>query len=132
LDFHLRRHACGVVGKGLAWRKRIPNFFYCFRPDTRYVTALVSKPEGILNAELTKKALEKVGNPNVLVNLVSRRVRQLNSGAGAISRPLVDAPPSMGVADIALSEIIEDKIGFEMPELVELTRPTAKKRTKKR
>jgi len=30
-----------------------------------------------LNAEFTKKALEKVGNPNVLVNLISRRVRQL-------------------------------------------------------
>jgi len=85
-----------------------------------------------LNAELTKKALEKVGNPNVLVNLVSRRVRQLNSGGGALSRPLIDAPPTMGVADIALTEIIEDKIGFEMPELVELTRPTAKKRGKKK
>ena len=85
-----------------------------------------------LNAELTKKALEKVGNPNVLVNLVSRRVRQLNSGAGALSRPLVDASPNLGVADIALLEIIEDKIGFEMPELVELSRPTAKKRTKKK
>jgi hypothetical protein len=36
------------------------------------------------------------------------------------------------VADIALTEIIEDKIGFEMPELVELTRPSAKKRAKKR
>lgn len=76
--------------------------------------------------------MEKVGNPNVLVNLISRRVRQLNSGAGAISRPLVDANPSMGVADIALLEIIEDKIGFEMPELVELTRPSAKKRVKKK
>ena len=85
-----------------------------------------------MNAELTKKALEKVGNPNVLVNLVSRRVRQLNSGAGAMSRPLIDANPSMGVADIALAEIVDDKIGFEMPELVELTRPTAKKRAKKR
>ena len=85
-----------------------------------------------MNAELTKKALEKVGNPNVLVNLVSRRVRQLNSGAGAMSRPLIDASPTMGVADIALTEIIDDKIGFELPELVELTRPTAKKRSKKR
>ena len=84
-----------------------------------------------MNAELTKKALEKVGNPNVLVNLVSRRVRQLNSGAGAISRPFIEAPPSMGVADIALTEIIEGKTGFEMPELVELTRPSAKKRAKK-
>ena len=83
-----------------------------------------------MNAELTKKALEKVGNPNVLVNLVSRRVRQLNSGAGGLSRPLVEAH-NYGAADIALLEIIEEKIGFEMPEvteLVELVRPSAKKR----
>jgi DNA-directed RNA polymerase subunit omega len=84
-----------------------------------------------LNAELTKKALEKVGNPNVLINLISRRVRQLNSGGGALSRPLVDAPASMGAGDIALLELIEDKIGWEMPEPVELTRPTPKKRSRK-
>ena len=84
-----------------------------------------------MNAELTKKALEKVGNPNVLVNLISRRVRQLNSGVGAMSRPLVTDIANLGAADIALLEIIEGKIGFEMPEVVELTRPTAKKRGKK-
>jgi DNA-directed RNA polymerase subunit omega len=83
-----------------------------------------------LNAELTKKALEKVGNPNVLINLVSRRVRQLNSGAGGISRPLVTEAHNLGAADIALLEIIEDKMSFEMPELVELVRPTPKKRKK--
>ena len=83
-----------------------------------------------MNAELIKKALEKVGNPNVLINLISRRVRQLNSGGGSLSRPLVEVG-NMGVADIALTEIIEEKTGFEMPELVELTRPTAKKRGKK-
>jgi DNA-directed RNA polymerase subunit omega len=83
-----------------------------------------------LNSELTKKALEKVGNPNVLVNLVSRRVRQLNSGAGAMSRPLVSDTGNLGAADVALREIIEDKIGFEMPEVADLTRPQAKKRKK--
>jgi len=83
-----------------------------------------------LNAELTKKALEKVGNPNVLVNLVSRRVRQLTSGGGAVSRPLIAEVGNMGAADIALLEIIEEKIGFEMPEIVELTRPVGKKRKK--
>lgn len=83
-----------------------------------------------MNAELTKKALEKVGNPNVLVNLVSRRVRQLNSGAGGMSRPLIGDPGHLGAADVALREIIEDKIGFEMPEVVELTRPVGKKRRK--
>ena len=84
-----------------------------------------------MNAELAKKAAEKVGNPNVLINLVSRRVRQLTSGGGGISRPLVDAPASMGMADIALREILEDKISFEMPELTELVRPQPKKRRKK-
>ena len=83
-----------------------------------------------MNAELTKKALEKVGNPNVLVNLVSRRVRQLNSGGGKLGRPLVAETGHMGAADIALLEIIEDKMGWEMPELTELTRPVAKKRKK--
>ncbi len=81
-----------------------------------------------MNAELTKKALEKVGNPNVLINLVSRRVRQLNSGAGALSRPLVADTGKLGSADIALLEIIEGKVGFEWPEVVDLTRPTPKKR----
>jgi DNA-directed RNA polymerase subunit omega len=83
-----------------------------------------------LNAELTKKALEKVGNPNVLVNLVSRRVRQLNSGSGAMSRPLVADTGNMGAADVALLEIIEEKIGFEMPETIDLNRPVGKKRKK--
>jgi DNA-directed RNA polymerase subunit omega len=73
-----------------------------------------------MNSELTKLALEKVGNPHVLVNVVSRRVRQLNGGGGA-SRPLVDAPVTAGVADIALLEIIEGKIGFELksPEVLD-------------
>jgi DNA-directed RNA polymerase subunit omega len=84
-----------------------------------------------LNAELTRKALEKVGNPNVLVNLISRRVRQLTSGAGKMSRPLVGDTGHLGVADIALLEIVEDKMSFEMPELAELVRPAAKKRRKR-
>jgi len=84
-----------------------------------------------MNAELCKKANEKVGNPNVLVNLVSRRVRQLNSGTGGLSRPLIDNVGNLGAADIALREIIEEKIGWDMPEIVALTRPVAKKRKKR-
>lgn len=83
-----------------------------------------------MNAELTKKALEKVGNPNVLVNLISRRVRQLNSGGGGLGRPLISDVGNMGVADIALTEIIEEKIGFDLPEATELVRATPKKRRK--
>ena|SRR6266496_3636991 len=81
-----------------------------------------------MNAELVKKALEKILNPNVLVNLVSQRVRQLTHGGGGVSRPLILDAGNLGAADIALREIIEDKITFEMPEIIELTRPTAKGR----
>jgi DNA-directed RNA polymerase subunit omega len=84
-----------------------------------------------MNAELCKRANEKVGNPNVLVNLVSRRVRQLNSGAGGLSRPLIANVGNMGAADIALTEILEEKIGWDMPEIVALARPVAKKRKKR-
>ncbi len=75
--------------------------------------------------------MEKVGNPNILVNLVSRRVRQLNSGSGGLSRPLVAETGNYGAADIALLEIIEDKIGFELPEPAELTRTSVRKRKKR-
>ena len=81
-----------------------------------------------MNAALVKKALEKVPNPNILVNLVSRHVRQLNGGGGGSSRPLVLDVANLGAADIALREIIEDKIGFDLPEFEELTRPSGKKR----
>ena len=84
-----------------------------------------------MNAELCKKAAEKVGNPNVLVNLISRRVRQLNSGGGGLSRPLISDVGNLGVADIALREIIEEKMGWELPEPVELVRPQTKKRRKR-
>jgi DNA-directed RNA polymerase subunit omega len=83
----------------------------------------------LMNAELAKKAAEKVGNPNVLVNLISRRVRQLNSGGG-LSRPLINDATNLGAADIALREILEDKIGWELPEPVELVRSQPKKRRK--
>ena len=83
-----------------------------------------------MNAELCKRANEKVGNPNVLVNLVSRRVRQLNSGGGGLSRPLIANVGNLGAADIALREIIEEKIGWTLPVIEELTRPVAKKRKK--
>ena len=81
-----------------------------------------------MNAELVKKALEKVLNPNILVNLISCRVRQLNSGGGSVSRPLIPDVGNLGLADIALREIIEGKMGWEAPEIVVLTRPTGRNR----
>jgi DNA-directed RNA polymerase subunit omega len=88
------------------------------------------KTKDILNSELCRQALLKITNPNVLVNIISRRVRQLNSGGGSMSRPLVIETAGMGAADIALKEIIEDKMSFEMPEEINLAEPAPKKRKK--
>ncbi len=81
-----------------------------------------------MNAILVKKALEVVINPSVLVNMVSRRVRQLNAGGGGTSRPLIADVGNLGAADIALMEIIEEKMSFDMPEIIALTRPTGRNR----
>ncbi len=83
-----------------------------------------------MNSELTKKALEKVGDPNVLINVISRRVRQLNAGAGAMSRPLIAEVGNMGAADIALTDILEENIGFDAPEMADLNKHAAKKKKK--
>lgn len=85
-----------------------------------------------MNADLLKAALEKVVNPNLLINLVSRRVRQLNPGGGATSRPLVADVANLGAADIALREIIEGKMGCEVPEFIPLVRPTGRGRNRPR
>jgi DNA-directed RNA polymerase subunit omega len=80
-----------------------------------------------MNSEYVKKALEIVVNPNVLVNLISRRVRQLTPGSGG-SRPLIDPPVGCGTADIALLEIIEGKMDFEISSATEEEVQPAKKR----
>jgi DNA-directed RNA polymerase subunit omega len=79
-----------------------------------------------MNPELVRKAVEKVGNPNVLTNLISRRVRQLNSG----NRPLLVVPPTTGAADIALLEIVEEKMQWDAPDTPEAAEPATKKRRK--
>jgi DNA-directed RNA polymerase subunit omega len=88
-----------------------------------------------MNSELTKHALAKVGNPNVLVNIISRRVRQLTTGGGANSRPLIADTAGMGAADIALTELLEDKIGYELVMAVEngehAEKSTSRKKKKK-
>jgi DNA-directed RNA polymerase subunit omega len=62
-----------------------------------------------MNAELIKAASEVITNQQILVNMVSRRVRQLSLG----HRPLVKYAPGLGEADIALTEIANRKLTFE-------------------
>lgn len=59
-----------------------------------------------------KEALQSVPDPNLLINVVSRRVKQLKHG----SRPLVESLEKLAPEDVALREIIEGKIVFETAE----------------
>lgn len=64
-----------------------------------------------MNAEYLEQARENVANVEVLVNLVSRRVRQLYHGG----RPMVKPDhPNQETEDIVLKEIAEGKLTAEM------------------
>ena len=62
-----------------------------------------------MNADLVQAASEVITNQQILVNMVSRRVRQLTLG----HRPLVLCAPGLREADIALTEIANGKLTFE-------------------
>jgi len=59
-----------------------------------------------------KEANKIIPDPNILVNLVSRRVKQLKFG----QKPLIESLERLDPEDIALKEIIEGKISFELAE----------------
>ena len=62
-----------------------------------------------MKADLIAAASEVITNQQILVNMVSRRVRQLSLG----HRPLVEYAPGLREADIALTEIAAGKLTFE-------------------
>ena len=59
-----------------------------------------------MKTELIEKASRIVGDNQLLINIVSKRVQQLTHGAD----PFVPTVPEMGLGDIALTEIVEGKL----------------------
>jgi DNA-directed RNA polymerase subunit omega len=59
-----------------------------------------------------QQALKTIPDPNLLINVVSRRVKQLRRG----SRPLVESLEKLAPEDVALREIIEGHIDYELAE----------------
>ncbi len=66
----------------------------------------------IMRDDYIKLALGKILDPNILINVVSRRVKQLKRG----NRPMVESLEKLSPEDTALREIIEEKISFEAGE----------------
>ncbi|MBN1269422.1 MAG: DNA-directed RNA polymerase subunit omega [Kiritimatiellae bacterium] len=64
-----------------------------------------------MNVDYLDKAKERISTVPLLINVVSRRVRQLNGG----NRPLIKPDsPHMPNLDVALKEIAEGKLTAEM------------------
>ena len=59
--------------------------------------------------EYLQQAQQIVNDPNTLINMVSRRSKQLKHG----SKPLVESLERLEPEDIALREIIEGKISYQ-------------------
>ncbi len=57
-------------------------------------------------------AQKVIKDPNILINVVSRRVKQLKMG----QKPLVESLERLSPEDIALREIMEGKISYELGE----------------
>jgi DNA-directed RNA polymerase subunit omega len=55
-------------------------------------------------------ALKVIDDPNILVNVISRRVKQLKRG----NRALVESLEKLSPEDTALREVMEGKISYEL------------------
>jgi DNA-directed RNA polymerase subunit omega len=63
-----------------------------------------------MTTQLLQEAAQVIPNQQLLINVVSKRVRQLGLG----HRPMVETGPRSTLTDIALREIIAGKLTFEL------------------
>jgi DNA-directed RNA polymerase subunit omega len=61
-------------------------------------------------------ALKVITDPNILVNVISMRVKQLRRG----NRALVQSLEKLSLEDTALREVAEQKISYELPSDAEM------------
>lgn len=65
-----------------------------------------------------QSALKVIEDPNILINVISLRVKQLRRG----NRALVESLEKLSPEDIALREVAERKIRYELATPEELAR----------
>jgi DNA-directed RNA polymerase subunit omega len=69
-----------------------------------------------MRTDYLQNALLIIDDPNILINVVSRRVKQLRRG----NRPLVVSLEKLTAEDTALREIAEGKITYELATAAEI------------
>jgi DNA-directed RNA polymerase subunit omega len=73
-----------------------------------------------MKSKYLNDAIQRIPSPELLVNVVSRRVRQLTQG----HKPMIQVEPKMELHDVALKEIADGKLSFEMVEGEEVAAET--------
>lgn len=63
-----------------------------------------------MREDYLKEAQKKISDPNILINVVSRRVKQLKSGA----KPTVVSLEKLDLEDVALLEVVRGNITYEI------------------
>ena len=91
-----------MLNKPDIWRGQ--NFEYVFIPKNGGTT---------LRDDYLEEAQKKIKDPMILINVVSRRAKQLKSGY----KPLVESLERLSAEDLALREIIEGKITYQLDEV---------------
>lgn len=82
-------------------------------------TAALVPAATTMRDDYLEKALLLIDDPYVLVNVVSSRVKMLRRGA----RPLIESLEKLALEDIALREIIDGRITFELGHPVQRQHP---------
>src|SRR3954454_17153765 len=85
-------------------------------PDSPRTRAKTNPPK--MRDDYLQAALKVIDDPTVLVNVVSRRVKQLKRG----NRALIESLEKLSAEDTALREIAEGKITYELATPEELAR----------
>src|SRR2546423_8683381 len=62
-----------------------------------------------MTTQLLQEAAHVIPNQQLLINVVSKRVRQLGLG----HRPMIQTTPRTSLTDIALKEIVGGKLAYE-------------------
>lgn len=91
------------------WQGNMPKIALAKQDEACYHATASRGATGVyipMKTELIEKASRIVGDNQLFINIVSKRVQQINHGAD----PYVPTTPEMGAGDIALTEIIEGKL----------------------
>ncbi|MBE6413490.1 MAG: DNA-directed RNA polymerase subunit omega [Verrucomicrobiaceae bacterium] len=63
-----------------------------------------------MREDYLKQAQQKISDPHILINVVSKRVKQLKDG----KKPTVSSLEKLELEDIALLEVIRGNISYEL------------------